>query len=48
MFEQRDKSILNVVVDEKSFRRIEDGRQKVVFEYRWGAASVWMALCAPT
>ena len=28
-----DRAVLNVVVDEESFRRIEDGKQKVVFEY---------------
>lgn len=27
-----DRAVLNVVVDEESFRRIEDGKQKVVFE----------------
>ena len=29
---QRSKSILNVVVDDESFRRIENGQQTVVFE----------------
>lgn len=38
-----DRAVLNVVVDEESFRRIEDGRQKVVFEYisRRGAIERW-------